>query len=557
MQIGKVLLPFLYRRVERFLRGADDGRAVQHRVLLEKVRRHTDSDFGRDHGFGEIRSVDDFRRRMPITRYDDYAPYIERVKRGDLGAMFGPGTKLRMFALTTGTSSRFKYIPVTQEFFDEYMYGLRVWGIRLVRDHQSLMGGRALKLGSNWCGSYTEGGIACGHITGLVTEAQAWFTRRRYALPPAWLRITDPAAKQYTALRIALAGADIGLIGTANPSTLVEMARLATSRGDDLIRDLHDGTLDPALKIPQSLRDELRPQLQKGGPRRANELRRLADCRGSLHLRDAWPQLSVLAVWLGGSVGVYLPRLREYYGDVAFRDHGLSASEGHMTIPIDDDTSAGLLEYANHYFEFIPVDERDKTNPTVLEAHELREGCDYYILLTTSSGLYRYDIQDVVRCKGFVGRMPMLEFLNKGAHFSSITGEKLTESQVVAAVRTAFESRSLPLDMFTVAPVMGERPRYVLLLEPGDHDGREIELARHIDAELARTNSEYDDRLSTQRMEPMTIEAVAPGTWSAYRVRKIAERGVQGEYKHQCLVNSLTFVDDMRGQSPLSVVAGG
>src|SRR5262245_39062050 len=114
---GKLFLSFLYRRVDRFLRGAEQGRAVQHRVLMEKVRRHAASDFGRDRGFDELRTVEAFRRRMPITRYDDYAPYIERLKRGELGAMFGPDTKLRMFALTTGTSNRYKHIPVTQEFF--------------------------------------------------------------------------------------------------------------------------------------------------------------------------------------------------------------------------------------------------------------------------------------------------------------------------------------------------------------------------------------------------------------------------------------------------------
>ncbi len=557
MPLGNLLLSYLYRRVDRFLRGAENGRAVQRRVLLEKVRRHTDSDFGRDHGFAEIRTVDDFRRRMPITRYDDYTAYIERLKRGEIGAMFGPGTKLRMFALTTGTTSRYKHIPVTQEFFDEYIYGLRIWGIRVVRDHYPNVSGRALKLGSDWRLSYTEAGIPCGHITGLVTDAAAWFARRRYVLPAAWLRIRDPAAKQYAALRIALSEPDLGLIATANPSTLVEMARLAAARGDDLIRDLHDGALSREFDLPQALRDELRPWLRKGGPKRARQLQAALDDNGGLDLRQAWPRLWVLGVWLGGSVGIYLPQLREYFGDVSVRDHGLAASEGHMTIPLDNNTSSGLLEYASHYFEFIPVDERDKLNPTVLEAHELSEGRDYYILLTTSSGLYRYDIQDVVRCTGFLGQMPMLQFLNKGAYFSSVTGEKLTESQVVAAVRTVFERERLPLETFTVAPVMRERPQYVMLLEPGRHDGREAELAEAIDVELSRSNCEYEERLTTRRLEPLMIEPIAPGTWSAFRAEKSAADGAHGIYKHQCLNNDLSFAAKLRQKFGDYANAGG
>ena len=130
-------------------------------------------------------------------------------------------------------------------------------------------------------------------------------------------------------------------------------------------------------------------------------------------------------------MNVYLPQLRDLYGPTAIRDHGLSASEGRMTIPISDNTTAGVLDFYHHYFEFIPVAEHDSTNPTVLEAHELVEGEAYYIVLTTSGGLYRYDIHDVVRCVGFEGQAPLIEFLNKGRSFSSLTGEKLSEHQAI------------------------------------------------------------------------------------------------------------------------------
>ena len=69
----------------------------------------------------------------------------------------------------------------------------------------------------------------------------------------------------------------------------------------------------------------------------------------------------MLAIWLGGSVGAYLPRLKEYYGEPALRDHGLSASEGRMTIPMEDGTSAGILEFIHHFFEFIPEEEHEQS----------------------------------------------------------------------------------------------------------------------------------------------------------------------------------------------------
>src|SRR5262245_49933911 len=94
-----------YRDVRRFLADARLAPEIQHRVLLEKVARHVDSAYGRDHGFSRIKTVADFRRRMPLTSYEDYRPYVERVKRGEISAMFGPGTRLLMFTITSGTTA--------------------------------------------------------------------------------------------------------------------------------------------------------------------------------------------------------------------------------------------------------------------------------------------------------------------------------------------------------------------------------------------------------------------------------------------------------------------
>ena len=94
--------------------------AVQAKVLLSKIRRNADTDFGRDHRFDRVHSADDFVRRVPILRYEDHRPYIERVKRGDFRAMFGRGQRVHMFALTSGTTDEPKYIPVTDDFLGAY-----------------------------------------------------------------------------------------------------------------------------------------------------------------------------------------------------------------------------------------------------------------------------------------------------------------------------------------------------------------------------------------------------------------------------------------------------
>ena len=139
-----------------------------------------------------------------------------------------------------------------------------------------------------------------------------------------------------------------------------------------------------------------------------------------------------------------------------------------MTIPMTDGTAAGVLDVGHHFFEFIPEEERSSSQPTVLEAHELEPDQNYYILMTTGAGLYRYDIHDLVRCTGHYGETPVLEFLNKGSQFSSVTGEKLSEYQVVSAVEEATRELKMGLSCFTVAPCWDDPPYYILFAEESE-----------------------------------------------------------------------------------------
>jgi hypothetical protein len=229
---------------------------------------------------------------------------------------------------------------------------------------------------------------------------------------------------------------------------------------------------------------------------------------------------------------------------VPIRDHGLSASEGRMTIPLEDDRSDGVLDVDSHYFEFIPEDEIDSAHPTVLEAHQLEEGRNYFILLTTVSGLYRYDIRDVVRCTGFLGTTPRLEFLHKGAHIANLTGEKITESQVVAAVRHGVHRFQTEFSHFTVSPVWGEPPNYRLHVEEQElADVRNPqELIEYIDASLQSLNCEYEEKRKTSRLGPLEWCAIPSGTWRQFsRQRQSRFGGSTEQYKHPCLVPDLQF----------------
>jgi hypothetical protein len=523
------------RDLGRYDRAVRDPRATQHRVLFEQLRRERDTAFGRDHRFADIRTVADFRRHVPIQSYDDLEPYIERVKQGETSALFHR-QRVRMFALTSGTTQARKFIPVTDRVLDGYRRMWTAWGLLAYSAHKSLFRHARLALVSDWDEFRTPAGIPCGSISGFTAQLQNWIVRRGYVLPRESGKLADYRAKYYLAWRLGL-GRTVGSWMSPNPSTLLNLARFGAEHAEALLRDLRDGTLCGDYEWPETVRRAVQAQLAPQ-PQRARQLEQILRETGGLRPRDVWPELNLLGCWTGGSMGVYLRSFPEQFGDAVVRDLGLLASEGRMTFPIADGTPSGVLEIVSGFFEFIPVDEVDSLQPTVLEAHELVDGRDYYILLTNASGLYRYHIHDVVRCTGRHHATPLLAFLNKGSGIANVTGEKLTEHQVVAAMSAALGSLGGTLSMFSLTPLWeGLQPYYGLLIESPDFSGAAAALAAILDDELQRANCEYATKRQTDRLGPVRIHPLPVGTWQLWRESRLAKTGGSMEqYKHPCLL---------------------
>lgn len=532
-----------------FLEQTKRAGEVQRDRLLELVKRNADSQFGRDHHFGEIKDAADFRKRVPIRGYEGHEPYIDRVRQGENSALFGPGTEVLMFAMTSGTTAKPKTIPVTRQSLDDYRDGWKIWGIQAFDAHPKIIehGLRPiLQLVSNWREQFTSGGVPCGAITGLTAHMQNRLVRTTYCMPPATMAIKDVEAKYYVALRLS-AFRDLGATMAANPSTLLGIAKLGDREKETLIRDLRDGTLDPKWNVPPEVRRALAWKVRKKRKDTARRLEEIVSRTGRLLPLDYWPNLDFLANWTGGSMGAYLRNYPEYFGDRPVRDIGLIASEGRMTIPIEDGTPAGVLDIRHHYFEFLPEDQIDRPEPETVEATDLIEGKRYFILPTTSGGLYRYQIFDLVRCAGFHGKAPLIEFLNKGAHISSLTGEKISEFQVVSAVNDATAALGLRLKSYLLAATWADPPYYSLLVEGDDltGEGTGARLACEVESRLASINAEYENRRSTLRLGPIRLLSIRPGSWGEFQKRRLARSGGTAEqYKQPCLMADVNAIEE-------------
>jgi hypothetical protein len=521
-------------------------REVQEALLARILTEQADTGFGHDHGFGKVRTAADFRRQVPVAPYEYFEPYLARVRNGETTALL-TDQRVLMFALTSGTTAARKTIPVTPRYLADYKRGWNRWGLRTLLDHQRISCAPILQLAGDPEEYHTPAGIPCGSLSGLTVRAQHGYIRFLYCLPAAALPIKDTHARYYVALRLSM-GRPVGMICSANPSTLAALGRMINDEKESLLRDLRDGTLNPNLKLPDGVRPNLLPYMKRYR-RRARRFDRIAEKTGELWPADVWPSdRMLLGTWTGGSVGPYLRQLERYFGKTYVRDLGLIASEGRMTIPMEDGTPAGILDITTHYFEFLPEAEIDSPQPTVLGAHELEEGKHYYILPTTAAGLYRYHIHDLVKVAGFHGRTPLIQFLGKGQNFASLTGEKLSEYQVTAALAEVTRRLGVPLPVYTLAPVWDDRePFYGLFVE---RDAWNDEAAKAVlpalDAALCEANDEYRGKRSSGRLGVVRVRWLPPGTWADWDGIRLAKSGGPPEqYKHPCLVGDLKFCESM------------
>ena len=546
-RLGRLAAYPIHRRIAAFARACDHPERVQRDLLARIVARQSATAFGRDHGFAGVRTVADFRKAVPIAPYEAVAPYVEREANGERGALIA-GDRVRLFALTSGTTAARKLIPVTGRYLRDYRRGWNMWGARAYRDHRGkrLFLRAIVQMVGDPDEFRTPAGVPCGNLTGFTAAAQKGFIRRLYAVPPECGKISDPTARYHVALRFALPR-DCSLFLAANPSTLILLGRTLDARKGQLLRDVHDGTLDRSLDLPTGVRAVLERRLQPH-PERARELGAVADKLGRLYPQDVWhPDRTLVGTWTGGSMGPYLRQVPTYFGRPVVRDLGLLASEGRMTIPFANDTPAGVLDVWSHYFEFVPEAEAESASPTVLGAHELEDGRSYFLVPTTASGLYRYQLSDLVRVRGFLGRTPCVEFLGKGRRFSNLTGEKLSEPQVTQAMAAT----GAGLSAYVLAPVWDEaEPHYGLFVEGPEAGGLAglAGLAAALDRQLCERNVEYAGKRAGGRLGAVRPRPVPAGFFAGFdRERLAATGGSPEQYKRPCLIGDVGFAAGVAG----------
>lgn len=522
----------------RLMAAAQAPEQTQAALLRALLARNKNTQFGKTHGFAGLSRAEDYRRAVPAQTYEDLWPLMRRQEL--TGERCLTEERPVYYNRTSGTVGAPKNIPVTTAGLRQMKAEQRLAAYVWARDSRFLSG-KVFAVTGPAVEGRMEGGTEFGSVSGLIYRNQSGLVRSRQALPPALSNIEDYDARYLAMVIFGLAEEGVTGMATANPSTFLRLLAALHRHADVVLDAVATGRL-PDLPLPAPSR--LPPR-----PARARALAQRLDAAGELTYADIWPRLQGVLTWTGGSCGVALASLsRLLPAGVAIIEWGYSASEFRGTMNIDAKRNICLPTLLTTFFEFVERDAQEEgrgDRRDFLALHELEQGREYYVFITTGEGLYRYDMNDIVRVNGRVGQTPALEFVRKGKGVANITGEKLTETQVLQAVSETLARRGTAARFFIML-ADEETPGYTLFMElenaggapdadsaaPGRAGGMAGAMAGEIDSLLSEANVEYQAKRKSGRLAPLETRLLPGGAGDRYREACVDAGQRDAQFKH-------------------------
>ncbi|MFW6108367.1 MAG: GH3 family domain-containing protein [bacterium] len=490
------------RRMRQVRRALEDPVATQERLLLDMVRKARRTEWGRSHDYARIRSVGDFQRAVPVTCYEDMAPLWHRAFDGARDVTW-PG-HIEHFTITSGTTTGIaKSMPISRAMGRaNRRAGTALLGLCCGQTPGTdLLGGKTLYFGGDTrltrrgaCWEGTASGIAAAHLPRLAY---------RFRLPEPEVAAIDDWEERVGTIAARYADSDVRAVAGLPVWSLLLFRRLA-------------------------------------------EVARERTGRADATVRDLWPELA-LFVGFGMALAPYRERLDELAGRPLAYVRTYSSSEGGLNAVQSEqgDAAMRLDVDAGVFYEFVPRDELDADRPRRLTLAEVEPGVDYGILLTTPSGIWAYDVGDVVRFTSL--SPPKIVFAGRSKLLLNEFGEHVIEEELEDAAAAACAACDARVADFTVASVYptsaDSRSGHRWLVEFDGPAPSSDAFAARLDQRLVAVNLDYKlHRRHDFAMRPPRVIALAPGTFYQW-ARRHGQLG--GQHKVPRIARSHAMADEL------------
>ncbi|WP_017257802.1 GH3 auxin-responsive promoter family protein [Pedobacter arcticus] len=488
--ISKPFAAFAVRQMNKWKYNAVDA---QNRVLQNLIKTAQNTVFGKDHQFNEIKTFQDFKKRVAVNDYEDIKPYIEKVVKGEENILW-PGKPI-YFAKTSGTTSGVKYIPISKESMPEHIKAARNALLSYIHEtgKTDFVNGKMIFLqGSPEMDK--KAGISFGRLSGIVANhVPAYLQKNR--LPSYETNCIEDWEQKVDAIVEETLNADMRLISGIPPWCQMYFDRLIAKTGKQKIKDIF-----PNFK---------------------------------------------LFVYGGVNYEPYRARLEESLGFKIDSIETYPASEGFIAFQDSQkDKSLLLLADAGIFYEFIPTETFFDEKPVRLSLGEVELNKNYAIVMSTSAGLWAYSLGDTVK---FVSKNPYkILVTGRIKHYISAFGEHVIGEEVEQALLLIAKDENIEITEFTVAPQVnpgkGEMPYHEWFVEFVNPPKNLKEFAIKVDQALQQKNIYYKDLISGKVLQPLVLRSLKT---SSFINLMRAEGKLGGQNKVPRLANDRSLADKL------------
>jgi hypothetical protein len=482
---ARLVTSSIEKQTERFISGQD-------KVFNYIIREGRKTSFGRDHRLEDVHRIDEFQAAVPQRDYEGHQYYIQQAIEGKPDILW-PGKPI-CFCKTSGTTSGVKFIPLTKESMPCHIRGARnaLLSHIAVTGDTSFVGGKMIFLQGSPKLEQLPSGIPYGRLSGIVANHVPRYLQSN-RMPSYDTNCIDDWEQKVDAI-VA--------------ETLVEDMRLISG-------------------IPSWV---------------IMYFERLLSVTGKSKINKVFPNFS-LFVYGGVQFAPYRKKFFELIGSEMPSVELYPASEGFIAYQDRPDADGLLLNpNAGIFFEFVPLEEWDKDQATRLTLKDVKLGVQYVILLTTTAGLWCYNIGDTVR---FTSLQPFrIKVTGRVQHYTSAFGEHVISEEVEAAAAHMAMRGLISILEFHVAPQVNPTeglPYHEWIIEC-DGEADKQRLSELADESLSAKNIYYRDLIRGQVLRSAVITLVPRGTFHAYMK---AEGKLGGQNKIPRLSNHRIIADKL------------
>ncbi|MRX69731.1 GH3 auxin-responsive promoter [Flavobacterium resistens] len=467
--------------------------ATQLEVFKTLIQNAKETEFGKDHDFGNIKTIEDFQKNVPIRDYEDLKVYIEKVKIGDADILWKG--KPIYFAKTSGTTSGAKYIPLTKESMPYHVEAARNAILHYIHEtgNANFVDGKMIFLQGSPILTEKHG-IKFGRLSGIVAHFVPKYLQKNRM--PSW-----------------------------ETNCIDDWETKVNAIVDETIKE----DMSVISGIPSWVQMYFERLQQKSGGKKISEIFKNFN----------------LFIYGGVNYEPYRAKFEQMIGKKVDSIELFPASEGFFAYQ-DSQKEKGMLLLLNSgiFYEFIKADEFFTENPKRYTIGEVELGVNYALIVSTNAGLWGYNIGDTVQ---FTSLAPYRVIVSgRIKHYISAFGEHVIANEVENAMKEATAGTNIVINEFTVAPQITPSsglPYHEWLIEfEREPDSIEI-FAEAIDDSMRKQNIYYDDLITGNVLQKVVITKVSKNGFQEYMK---SQGKLGGQNKIPRLSNDRKIADNLK-----------